>query len=274
MDEGRRKSIVNYEELSDNEDEYTYEENVYQVEDPVTDGEESNSAQLNARKQYTRAVKNSRERADYEIDLKRNLPKGSGVSKSYYIYINLHPGIFQLITSILAKYLHSEFNMKLKSGKPDKFGKATTKNITNFSFEGDEKPFELQLTLYPTKSSIDVRLKGNPKDVSRLFKDKGFMTGAAFFASKVLPKLVEYLYQHFDVPEIKLYWSNLAQQGLNHEFKKLVKNPKFQAKCSHCKKKVGKKPTLQCKRCDKHVLEECVNHIEENRLERIREGDD
>ena len=128
----------------------------------------------------------------------------------------------------------NEYQIKLKSGKPDRFGKATTKTISNFIFFGDNKEYELQINLYPTKSALDVRLKGNAKEASVIFADKGKMTAPAYFVTNVMPSLIQYVYRNFDVKEVKLYWANLAQQGLDHVVKDVAKNSRFKSKCSHC----------------------------------------
>ena len=186
---GRRNSLVDYRELSDDEDEFGSDANTRNIEKANTLEEESqshNTEELNRRKQYGRMVKNSRERNDWEVDHSRCLPKGSTLESNYFIYIILHPGIFRLIASVLSKFLHSEFNMKLKSGKPDKFGKATTKIISNFSFKRGGLDYELQVNLYPTTSALDVKLKGSPKVAATIFKDKDSVTAAAFFSLSVM----------------------------------------------------------------------------------------
>ena len=49
-------------------------------------------------------------------------------------------------------------------GKQDRYGQACTKDIFYFLFEADSKKRELLITMYLTNTSLDVKVKGSPKE--------------------------------------------------------------------------------------------------------------
>ena len=179
----RRSSMpVNYNESSEKEDVFDISDVVESiVGETVEKATEIEILGINKKKQYEKALKNTKERNDWEVDVKKNLPKGSKTANSYYVYIAFHPGVFRLISPLMSKFLNDEYGITLKSGKPDRYGRATIKNMTNFKFCGDGSEKQLVINFYPTTSSIDVRLKGSPKDSSLRFHDKGYKTAASFF---------------------------------------------------------------------------------------------
>ena len=157
----------------------------------------------------------------------------------------------------------------MKSGKPDRYGEVTIKNITYFIFYGDGKERTLLINFYPTSSAFDVKLKGSIPVSSLKFKDKGDKTAGAFFIQDILPVFMKKLRQDHDIEKSKKYWISLAKKGYEHEKNKetLLTRSKV-SKCDQCKKPNGKKPTLECHICKKLSMTECLSNIEETRMKR------
>ena len=50
-----------------------------------------------------------------------------------------------------------------------------------------------------------------------MFKNMSFENAAVFFVEDIIPKLVEKIYQNYDVNSVKTQWENLAKVGYNAE---------------------------------------------------------
>ena len=122
------------------------------------------------------------------------------------------------------------------------------------------------LTFYPTNNAFDIKLKGSPEDQGLRFIDKGYKTAPSFFVTDVMPVLMKYIHNNFDVTNSKLFWKNLAQKGLDMEEKasNVSKNTRSGSKCGHCQRKIGKKGTVQCRSCFNINLVECITDISES----------
>ena len=172
---------------------------------------------MNQTRQYKKQLKNAEEREDWEVVESKTKPKGTEKDASNFIYIILHPGIFRIIVGVISKFLNGEYGIILISGRADRFGDAVTKNITYYKFKADGKDNDLMLTFYPTNNSFDIKMKGGPSEVNRVFIDKGCKTAPSFFVTDVIPNLIQYVYKNFDVNKSKTYWKNLAKKGLDLE---------------------------------------------------------
>ena len=154
---------VHYGENNDSDDEC--------VLDNVIIEEENES--LNKKKHYNNIV-NYDTREDWQIDVDRLIPKGSEIKDSHFLYITFHPGIYKLFVANILVHMSDIFNFPQCEVKKDKYGKAIIKDILYFSFPADGKDRTLMITLYPTKSAIYVKVKGNNKETFEKFRDKGF----------------------------------------------------------------------------------------------------
>ena len=95
------------------------------------------------------------------------------------------------------------FNFPQCDVKKDKYGNAIIKDILYFNFPADGKDRTLMITLYPTKSAIDVKVKGSTKETFQKFEDKGQRNGANFFVDEILPTLMQSLYKSNDISKVK-----------------------------------------------------------------------
>ena len=245
-------------------------------EKEVKENEEKPIEELNKKRQYKKIMKNADKRKDWEIDEKRTLPKGSDAENSYFLYLALHPGVFKLVCPVIVQFLQTEYSIQLRSGKPDRFGEATIKNVTYFNFTADGGEKVLILNFYPTTSAIDIRLKGNIQESSAKFVDKGYKTAPGFFVQEIMPNLMRKIGDNNDIEKSKLFWKDLAEKGYNIEKKKDMKpkSSKVKPKCDHCNKQVGTKVALQCHSCSNLNLIECLSNLETGRIEDFRVGND
>ena len=157
--------------------------------------------------------------------------------------------------------------MERIDGKKDQYGKAVVKDTLYFTFNADDDETELIITLYSTKNSFDVKVKGTTDESNRKYVDKGGKNGANFFVDDILSKLINQLDKN-EVEKAKSHWIEMARKGLEIEFSKqrdLKNNINSKilrgSKCSDCKKLIGKKSFIQCINCKKCHLEECIKAI-------------
>ena len=192
MERNLRRSIVNYAELNVNEDremevgevmEEIHSEKSHQ--EKQTRKRRNSKEELNTTRQFKKQLKNANEKEDWEVVISKTKPKGSELDSSNFVYIILHPGIFRIVVGVISKFLNSEYGIVLKSGKADRYGEAVTKNITYYKFKADGKDNDLMLTFYPTNNALDIKLKGGPDEINRVFADKGYKTAPAFFVTTI-----------------------------------------------------------------------------------------
>ena len=195
----KRSSRVNYQEESDHEDEPSVMEIVNLVVDKAVNGENVSFDKLNLKKQYKRAFIAAQEREDWKILEEKNLPRGADVKDSFYFYLEFHPGVFKLAVDKLSNFLCSDQNIKLRAGRPNRYGAATTTNICYYTFKIGGKDKTLQLKFYPTKSVIDVSMTGANENKAEKHIEFGMKNGALYFVDEVMPRFMEYLYQNCDV---------------------------------------------------------------------------
>merc|ERR1712179_512879 len=126
------------------------------------------------------------------MDSKRSLPKGNVVKDCYYFYFNFHPGVYRILIKDITKILNDDFGIKLKSGRPERFGDATIKSICNFRLrvEGEREKI-LQLRFYHTNNSLDLKMTGQTRNALEKFKDLGFKNGSVYFIEDVLPEVMK-----------------------------------------------------------------------------------
>ena len=58
------------------------------------------------------------------------------------------PGVYRKLIKDILKILQTEFDLKLKTGKPERFGNATIKSICNFQMKVGDKEKTLQFTMH------------------------------------------------------------------------------------------------------------------------------
>ena len=297
MDSSMNKRIthrVNYnEDNSENEEQNEIsiaEEVVKDVinKDVINNLDIGPGPQLNKKKQYKKIYETTLSRGDWDIDYNKSLPKGNETKDCYYFYVNFHPGVYKILTRDVVKILNDDFNIKLKSGRPERFGDATVKSICNFKLRVEgEREKVLQLIFYHTNNSLDIKITGNPRNALEKFKDLRFRNGAVFFIEDVLPEVIKRLFRENDIETSKSFWSGLAKEGYFQEVNKekeiikrkqgtemkINRNEKPK-KCGHCQKMIGKKVALQCISCNNMNLVECLKDIELNRIEDFKMGHD
>ena len=107
--------------------------------------------ELHLKKQYKRAYEAAQHREDWQIVEGRNQSKGVNNENSYYFYLELHPGIFQLMQDKLTDFLCRNDSIQFKGGQSDHYGAAKTKNVYNFYVKLGGKNLILQIQFYTTK---------------------------------------------------------------------------------------------------------------------------
>ena len=223
--------------------------------------------ELNQKKQYKRILDKSNF-DDWTVDETRNQPKGNNYSDSFFVYIIFHPAIFQLVMTNLMQCLQQNFKIMFSHKKPDRYGKAITKDVNYYRFNLDGRNREIVVNLYPTTTSMDVRLKGSNEESLAKFVDIGNRNVPCFFVEEVLPSLMEKLYRENNINDVKKYWTNLAQKGFDKATNDVVskgtrgRGKTSKNKCFHCDKQVGKKAVIICKHCKNYNLEECLGNLE------------
>ena len=279
---------VNYQEDNSEYEEENERSVVEEVLKDVVDNLQigTPALQINKKKQYKKIYETSLCRGDWEMDSKRSLPKGNVVKDCYYFYFNFHPGVYKILIKDITKILNDDFGIKLKSGRPERFGDATIKSICNFRLrvEGEREKI-LQLSFYHTNNSLDLKMTGQTRNALEKFKDLGFKNGSVYFIEDVLPEVMKRILRENDIEASKAYWSDLAKEGYLQERKKekevtktredaqINKNVRHK-KCGHCEKVIGKKVALQCMNCNNMNLVECLKDIEEGRIEDFKIGND
>jgi hypothetical protein len=228
--------------------------------------------QINKKKQYKKIYETSLSRDDWEIDNSKSLPKGNEQKDCYYFYLRFHPGVYKMLIRDIIKILNDDFDMKLKSGRPERFGNATIKSICNFKRKIGEREKNLQICFYHTTNSLDLKITGNPRNALEKFKDLGFKNGSFFFIEDVVPEVIKRIFTENNMETTKQYWGNLANEGYlqevnreaetandsrNKKAAKKVTKAKPKHKCGHCQKMIGQKVALQCESCDNLNLVEC-----------------
>ena len=216
----RTTNTVNYLEVSDHEDEPSVLEIVNMVVDKAVEREKGSVGELNLKKQYRRAIEAAEERGDWIILEEKNLPKGAAVKDSYYFYLDLHPGVFKLASEELSKFLCSDQKIKLRAGRPNRYGDATTTSTCYYTFKIGGKDKTLQLRFYPTKNAFDISMTGANDNKAEKHVEFGMKNGALYFVDEVMPRFIEYLYLNFEVEKTKTFWGNLARTGYEQELKK------------------------------------------------------
>ena len=247
---------------------------------------------LNLKKQYKRAVKAAQEREDWSIVEEKNIPNGAAVKDSFYFYLIMQPGVFKLAVDELSKFLCRDQKIRLKTGRPNRYGNVTTTNTCNYMFKIGGKEKTLQLRYYPTKSAIDVAMTGSYEDKAEKYVEFGMKNGAQYFIEEVMPRFIDFLYQNFEVENTNDYWEHLAQTGFEHEMRKDGEKAKGKGKgkgkssknnpaktkekcgCGHCQKVIGSKIAIQCEGCSNMNLVECLSHISENKVKDFQVGND
>ena len=277
---------INYGEDSENEEEHNTLEVISEmsVEREEDNNESVSFGELNLKKQYRRAFIAAQNRQDWRILDEKNLPKGSERKNSIYFYLELHPGVFHLVSKEISKYLCKEYKIKHRSGKPDRYGSAKTKNICYYYFKVGGKDKTLQLQFYTTKSAIDVKMTGAPDEKAEKHIEFGLKNGAHYFVDDIMPKVMDYLQNKCDVDGSKVFWGRLAKEGYAQEIKKDVvkskanpgktntKKTNVKDKCSDCQKVIGNKVAIQCDGCNNMNLVECLASISENRIKDFTMG--
>ena len=237
---------------------------------------------VNTERQFKKILKKTN-CDDWTIEAKRNQPRGSDVTVSFFFYISFHPAIFQLVVSQISSFLKENHNITFYKKKPDRYGKAVIKDTHYFKFPADGMIKDLVINFYPTTTSMDVRMTGNEKEAALKFQDKGNRNGACYFVQVIMPDLIETLYKTNNVEVAKKYWIGLAKKGYNLELKlrtpnrkkgEVIKEKQRKSKCDHCDKLVGKKLVIQCKECYNFNLEECLTNFTEGKLDDFRKGKD
>ena len=211
--EGQGTSRVNYQEEGDHEEEVSVLDIVNLVVDKAVEQEKGSFEALNLKKQYKRALNAAQERDDWTILEEKNLPRGVDVKDSFYFYLDLHPGVFKLASEELSKFLGRDQNIKLRAGRPNRYGAATTTNICYYTFKIGGRDKTLQLKFFPTKSAIDLGMTGANDNKAEKHAEFGMKNGALYFVDEVMPRFMEYLYHNYEVKTIKEYWENLAKTG-------------------------------------------------------------
>ena len=224
----------------------------------------------------------------------KNLPKGAAVKDSYYFYLDLHPGVFKLASEELSKFLCSDQKIKLRAGRPNRYGDATTTSTCYYTFKIGGKDKTLQLRFYPTKNAFDISMTGANDNKAEKHVEFGMKNGALYFVDEVMPRFIEYLYLNFEVEKTKIFWGNLAKTGYEQELKKDGAKGKGNGKgkgkgkgamntpakgkgkcgCGHCQKSIGSKIAIQCEGCKNLNLVECLSNISENKLKDFTLGND
>ena len=154
---------------------------------------------------------------DWEVDESRKVPKTHQIKDCHTLYVNFHPGIYHLIMNDIQFYMKEIYDIELGNGRVDNFGDATTKKMFYFRFPADGEERELLVTLYPTKTALDVKITGSPQASARKFKDKGNKNGANFFVFDIVAKMLNEKYDDSQKEKAKTHWINLAREGLKFE---------------------------------------------------------
>ena len=148
------------------------------------------------------------------------MPKGNEKEDCYYFYIRFHPGVFKILVRDMIKILNDDFNIKLRSGHPERFGMATIKSICNFKLKAGEREKNLQIVFYNTNNSLDLKVTGNPRHALEKFAELGFKNGAFYFMTEVFPEVIKRICAGNDLEASKEYWGNLAKEGYEQEMNK------------------------------------------------------
>ena len=104
-----------------------------------------NFQELNKKKQFKKIYQFSENREDWEIVENKMVPKGNDPPDCYYFYLRFQPGVYRILIKDIVKILQTEFDLKLKTGKPERFGNATIKSICNFQMKVGDREKTLQL---------------------------------------------------------------------------------------------------------------------------------
>ena len=269
----RTSARVNYAESSDDELSNSIANDV--IDEVMENFRNSTAVELNKKKQYKKIYQSSEVRNDWEIIAYKSVPKGNELKDCYYFYVSFNPGVFKILTRDIVQILQADFDLKLKSGRPERYGNATIKSICNFKMKVGEREKTLQICFYHTNNVLDVKVTGNPRTAGEKFSEFGLKNGAYYFIKDVMPEIIDKINRNNDVEASKQYWSNLAKIGYLEEVKKdkkVVKGSKN--KCGHCNKTIGQKVAIQCESCDNLNLVECLRDIEEGRINDFIAGKD
>ena len=72
-------------------------------------------------------------REDWTIHDKSSTPKECEVKDCYYLKIDCQPGIYRLLVQEINNLLFDEFKIRIKSGKPERYGEAEVRTRRRYS---------------------------------------------------------------------------------------------------------------------------------------------
>ena len=154
----------------------------------------------------------------------------------------------------MVKLLRSKYNTVISRKAPqvETFGKEKAEE--RFNLDLDMKVgvniYELKVKIYNTICSLDVQAIGNPTKVKKIYEALGNVSLGEYFATKIVPKLVEDLNSMLNIKEINEKYMQLAREGY-----KIAKANKVE--CVSCKDKSATK-CLKCKFCKRLTHENCA----------------
>ena len=108
----------------------------------------------------------AKNRVDWDIDEAKNSPKGNEKKDCYYFYLRFQPGVYRILIRDIIKILNDDFNIKLRSGRPERYGDST--------IQIGEKERILQIRFFHTNNSLDLKVTGTPKNAAEKFAELGF----------------------------------------------------------------------------------------------------
>ena len=165
-----------------------------------------NFQELNKKKQFKKIYQFSENREDWEIVENKRVSKGNDPQDCYSFYLRFQPGVYRILIKDILKILQTEFDLKLKTGKPERFGNATIKSICNFQMKVGDKEKTLQLCFYHTNHALDVKVIGNPRTSSEKFLEFCLKNGAFYFVLQKFCKRFTEIMMLMHLRNIGLTW--------------------------------------------------------------------
>ena len=174
-----------------------------------------------------------------------------GSANKSCVYMDLNAGIFEAAKMNLVRVLEKELHIYLvKKPKVETYGtsEAVERILLDMKMTVNDKEHEVKIRVYNTLCSLDVTGKGAATIAAKKHEHLENNTVAGYFIEKVMPKVVQYLRNNFDIPKLNEYCRKLALIGVDET----------KDTCFYCEKENRDKNILKCTGCKSILHLKCA----------------